>query len=160
MSRTISLIIREAATPSDLELARRLFEEYSDWIGIDLGFQDFERELTGLPGDYAPPRGALMLAESDGETAGCVALRAIDESLCEMKRLFVRDRFRACGVGRRLAEGVIARGREIGYHAIRLDTLPTMTRAMELYRALGFREIAPYRFNPVEGTRYFELNLQ
>lgn len=156
----MNLIIREAATPLDLELARKLFNEYATWTGIDLGFQDFELELAGLPGDYVPPRGALLLADSDREAAGCVALRPINEDFSEMKRLFVRDRFKGKGVGRRLAEQAIARAREIGYHAMRLDTLPTMTRAIELYRALGFREIAPYRFNPVEGTRYFELNLQ
>lgn len=156
----MNLTIRDSATATDVETARTLFQEYATWIGIDLGFQDFDSEVGSLPGPYVPPRGALLLAECDGAAAGCVALRPIDDEICEMKRLFVRDAFKGMGVGRRLAEHVIARGREIGYTAIRLDTLPNMTRASALYQALGFREIDPYRFNPVAGTRFLELNLQ
>lgn len=155
----MNVVLSDVDSSSDLQAVRSLFEEYADWIGVDLSFQDFAHELAGLPGDYVPPRGALMLARCDGEIAGCVALRPLERDRCEMKRLFVRDRFRGSGAGKRLALAVIERAREAGYSSMRLDTLPTMTAAIRLYRALGFREIPAYRYNPVEGTLYFELML-
>jgi ribosomal protein S18 acetylase RimI-like enzyme len=152
--------IRPAAGPRDLAVARELFREYADGLGLDLAFQDFERELRELPGDYAPPRGGLFLAEGDpGSFLGCVAVRPLDGATAEMKRLYVRAVGRGLGLGRRLAEEAIAEARRLGYRAIRLDTLPAMTQAIALYRALGFHEIAAYRHNPVPGAFYFERSL-
>jgi len=144
---------------SQIEEARVLFKEYADSTGVDLCFQNFEQELASLPGDYAPPSGRLILAHEGEEPAGCVALRRVDDSVCEMKRLYVRPAFRGTGLGRTLAERVVGEARVIGYGKMRLDTLPSMGSAIALYRSLGFREIEPYRFNPVEGTLYMELEL-
>ena len=139
--------------------ARTLFKEYASALGFDLGFQDFDRELAGLPGEYVPPAGRLFLVLADDALAGCVALRAMGEGICEMKRMYVRPAFRGMGLGRKLAEKCIGEARAIGYRAMRLDTIATMKEAIVLYRSLGFNEIPPYRFNPVPGALYFELML-
>ena len=154
------LTIGEAQDKDELEQARRLFEEYADSLGVDLCFQDFESELANLPGQYARPSGRLLLASWDTELAGCVALRPLDPGVCEMKRLYVRPAFRAHGVGRVLAERAIQEARRVGYRHMRLDSLPSMSTAIALYRRLGFREIPPYRDNPVPGTVYLELPLK
>lgn len=144
----------------DIDTARVLFEEYAGWLGINLCFQNFDKELAGLPGDYAPPSGHLYLAVENDEVAGCIALRKIGEGICEMKRLYVRPDFRGRGLGRTLAEGIIAAAREIGYARMRLDTLPgKMDQAIAMYRSLGFKEIEPYYDNPVEGAAFMELKL-
>jgi GNAT superfamily N-acetyltransferase len=144
-----------ATAGSDVEEVRLLFEEYARSLPFALDFQDFDREVADLPGAYAPPRGALLLARE----AGCVGLRPIDETTCEMKRLYVRPSARGTGLGRRLAEAAIADARRLGYARMRLDTVPGMDSAQSLYERLGFREIAPYRPNPIPGARFLELAL-
>jgi ribosomal protein S18 acetylase RimI-like enzyme len=159
MAAATALRVAEAAAPQDVATARRLFEEYAASLGFDLCFQGFEDELATLPGKYAPPDGRLLLARQGGEIAGCVALRRLEQGICEMKRLYVRPGFRGLGVGRTLTEEIIRMARTAGYHRMRLDTLPTMVSALALYRQLGFYEIPPYRGNTVEGTLFLELQL-
>src|SRR5437870_2653641 len=150
-----------ATSPVQIDQARELFKEYAAWLEIDLCFQNFEKELAELPGDYAPPDGRLLLAYDDGELAGCVALRKIDEDICEMKRLFLRDRFRGKGLGRSLIDAIISEAKQIGYERMRLDTLPPkMNDAIALYRRYGFKEIEPYYNNPVPGAKFMEMNLK
>jgi putative acetyltransferase len=151
--------IERARSDDNLAAVRALFREYADSLGFDLEFQDFERELAELPGDYAPTSGTLLLARVGDDVAGCVALCDLGGGISEMKRLYVRPGFRRLGVGRRLAEAVIEAAREAGYASMRLDTVPAMGEARRLYRSLGFEPIGPYRFNPVPGTEYLELKL-
>lgn len=146
-------------TDEDTALARELIDEYAYSLDIDLAFQDFHRELDGLPGRYAPPLGSIILAWDSGRLAGCVALGPFSEGVCEMKRLYVRPGFRGRGIGRMLAGEAISEARSIGYERIVLDTLASMTEARNLYRSLGFGDIPPYRFNPVEGAVFMELRL-
>jgi putative acetyltransferase len=155
----VSAVIAPAG-PGDLEAIRELLHEYESWLGVDLGFQDFARELHDLPGSYAPPHGALFIARIDRMPAGMVALRRLDEVRCEMKRLYVRPTARGGGLGRRLAERIIGEARARGYHEMLLDTLPVMQGAQKLYAALGFRDIDPYYPSPISGTRYMALHLK
>jgi len=155
-----SLAIFPASTPAQIDQVRELFLEYANSLGFSLCFQSFDQELTGLPGDYAPPEGRLMLAEYEGKLAGCVALHKINDDVCEMKRLYLRPAFRGKGLGRVLAEEILRQARAIGYRRLRLDTVgPVMKDAVAMYRRLGFREIAPYRENPMPGTLYMEIDL-
>jgi putative acetyltransferase len=152
--------VRAAETTEDVEAVRGLFLEYADSLGFDLSFQDFEREVTTLPGDYAPPRGALLIAMNGAIPAGCVALRPWgDAGTCEMKRLYVRPSLRGRGVGGLLVRRVLDEARARDYRRMRLDTVPGMDPAIALYRAAGFRDIAPYRPNPVAGALFLELEL-
>jgi putative acetyltransferase len=140
--------------------ARELFQEYAQSLGVNLCFQNFEQELAGLPGHYAPPDGRLLLAEYQGHLAGCAALHKWEDGVCEMKRLYLRPSFRGKGLGRVITHKIIAEARSIGYQCMRLDTIePVMKDAVEMYRKLGFREIAPYRPNPIVGAMYMELQL-
>ncbi len=155
--------IVRATSAAQIEQARALFTEYAAQLGIDLCFQNFTQELATLPGDYAAPTGCLLLAMDDAaESAiGCVALRRLDAEACEMKRLYVRPEARGYGVGVDLIDRVIAEGRALGYQRMRLDTLPgKMESALKLYRARGFVEIEPYRYNPIPGSVFMELNLE
>ena len=150
----------QVESPAQVAQARELFQEYEKSLGVNLCFQNFEQELAGLPGHYAPPDGRLLLAEYEAHLAGCVALHKWETGICEMKRLYLRPAFRGKGLGRALAETIIAEAREIGYQHMRLDTIePIMKDAVEMYRKLGFREIAPYRPNPIAGAMYMELQL-
>jgi ribosomal protein S18 acetylase RimI-like enzyme len=153
------LEIRIASTPADIEIARTLFREYQASLGVDLGFQDFEAELRTLPGDYVSPGGLLLLAFDGDDAAGCVAMRPLGDATCEMKRLYIRPRFRGSGAGLQLARHIIESARAAGYRRMLLDTLPSMTGAQRMYERLGFRDVPPYRHNPIEGTRYLGLEL-
>src|ERR1700758_208205 len=159
-SALVGVEILQAESDSQIASIRELFLEYAQSLGFSLCFQSFDQELAGLPGDYAPPDGRLLVMEYEGEVAGCVALHKLEPGICEMKRLYLRPAFRGKGLGRRLAETILNEARSIGYQSVRLDTVERMMRdAVGLYRALGFREIAPYRANPMEGTLYMELVL-
>ena len=153
------LTIVNVSAFDEVLMVRCLFEEYAASLGVDLCFQGFEKELAGLPGAYARPQGRLLLALQDDQTAGCVALRALDPGVCEMKRLYVRPDFRSHGIGKVLVDRIIQEARQAGYRHMRLDTLPSMAAALVLYRRLGFREIAPYYKNPVKGAVFLELQL-
>lgn len=153
------LQITTVESPQDLEAIRELFVEYAVSLGIDLSFQNFDRELAELPGEYAPPAGRLLLAIVDHQIAGCAALRKITDEFCEMKRLYVRSAFRGKAIGKELAIAAIAEARTIGYKCMRLDTLPAMQTAMRLHASLGFKDIEPYRYNPIAGSRFMELDL-
>lgn len=154
------LRITQAATQSDIQQARELFEEYAAGLGISLCFQNFDQELANLPGDYAPPRGRLLLAREYDRVVGCIALRPLGPTTCEMKRLFVRPEYRDKGLGKILVEAIIEEARQVGYTHMRLDTLPgRMDRAIALYRATGFVEIPSYYENPVDSATFMELDL-
>jgi carbonic anhydrase len=148
-----------ATRSSEVEQVRALVLEYAEALGLDLGFQDFEREMREFPGEYTPPEGCLLLATNGEESAGCAGLRPLEPGICEMKRLYVRPRYRGMGMGEQLARSVITEARSLGYSAMRLDTLPAMQAAIGMYRELGFQPIAPYYWNPVEGALFFELKL-
>ena len=154
------LAIADAESPEQIAQVRELFLEYAQSLDFNLCFQSFDQELAGLPGDYAPPDGRLLLMHYDGELAGCVAMHRLEPEICEMKRLYIRPQFRGKGLGRILTQHVIAEARSVGYNRMRLDTVePAMKTAVGLYRNLGFREIAPYRANPIAGAMYMELDL-
>ena len=167
--KATALQILPAASPAQIEQTRELFLEYAQSLGFSLCFQNFDKELADLPGDYVPPDGLLLLAESEGKLAGCVALHRLATAsdanpsranTCEMKRLYVRSNFRGQNIGRNLAERAIAEARTIGYTHMRLDTVGgKMDRAIAMYRQMGFREIEPYRENPMPGVFYMELSL-
>lgn len=158
-----SITLRTPSTPAELDAVRDIFREYASTLGVDLCFQGFEAELAQLPGDYAEPRGALLIAEVEGAVAGCCALRPLDAAdypnASEMKRLFVRKAFRGFGLGRELAEAMLDRARQAGYACVLLDTLDDMESARALYTDLGFEEIPPYYHNPIAGAHYLKVDI-
>lgn len=158
-----SITLRTPSTPAELDAVRDIFREYASTLGVDLCFQGFDAELAQLPGDYAEPRGALLIAEVEGAVAGCCALRPLDAAdypnASEMKRLFVRKAFRGFGLGRELAEAMLDRARQAGYACVLLDTLDDMESARALYTDLGFEEIPPYYHNPIAGAHYLKVDI-
>ena len=160
MARSLgSVIIRQAWSTEQINVARALFEQYAAALEIDLSYQGFADELAGLPGCYAPPRGRLLVAWAGDEAAGCVALRPLAEGVCEMKRLYVRPAFRGSGLGKLLAGAIIAEARQIGYAVMRLDTVPKLVAATRMYESLGFVRREAYYETPVVGTIFMELVL-
>lgn len=160
MSKSEPIIIQPAAKPDQLAATRTLFRAYADSLGFSLDFEDFEAELRALPGIYAPPQGALILASIGEEAVGCIAMRPLDEQTGEMKRLYLTQAARGNGVGRKLCEALIAAAKRAGYTRMRLDTVPgKMDSAITLYRALGFRTIPPYNQSPIPGIIHMELSL-
>lgn len=142
-----------------LDHVRQLFQEYAASLNFNLHFQDFDKEFAELPGEYVPPEGCILLALYRGQIAGCVALRRFSKGICEMKRMYVRPEFRGKGIGRLLALAIIKQACRIGYTSMRLDTIPSMKQATALYQSLGFKKIAAYRYNPIEGAMFTELIL-
>lgn len=163
MDQTPDVSLITPTLPEHMDVVRDIFREYAESLGVDLAFQDFEAELAALPGDYAPPRGHLLLAEVGGSIAGCCALRPLDTAdypnASEMKRLFVRKAFRGFGLGRQLAEATLDAARQAGYACVLLDTLDGMESARALYADLGFEEIPPYYYNPLEGSSYLKADI-
>ena len=154
-----ALKVVTAESSEQVDTIRELFLEYAKSLNFDLCFQGFDKELESLPGKYAAPDGRLLLALYDQKIAGCVALWKVSDQVCEMKRLWVRPEFRGKKIGRQLAEFVIEQAKLIGYFKMKLDTIDTMTEAIKLYVSLGFRSTSAYRYNPVEGAEYMELDL-
>lgn len=153
------VIIAPALDAASIAAVRTLFVEYAASLDVDLAYQSFQDEVASLPGDYAPPRGCLLLAREGLDAIACVGVRPLDADVCEMKRLYVRREGRGTGIGRELAVAAIEFGRAAGFRAMRLDTLPSMAAAHTLYHTLGFRSIPPYRFSPVAGNMFMELAL-
>lgn len=152
--------IKSVSSPDEMETVRSLFREYESWLGLSLCFQGFEEELKTLPGKYAEPDGRIYVAFVAEEPVGCIALRKLDDGICEMKRLYLRDAARGRGIGKELIEKVIAEARSIGYRKMRLDTYPPkMGKAVSLYESHGFRQIPPYYDNPHDDTLFMELDL-
>jgi putative acetyltransferase len=159
-TRNPALQFVQAQSSAQIEQARELFLEYARSLGFSLCFQNFDQELAHLPGDYSPPHGRLLLAEFEGKLAGCVALHKLENEICEMKRLYLRPQFRGKGLGRALANRIIAEARHIGYSRLRLDTVESaMQDAVAMYLKLGFRKIDPYCANPMPSALYLELML-
>ena len=154
-----NVAVRKPLDAAEIAAIKALFLEYAQSLNFSLCFQDFDAEMAGFPGKYAPPGGALLLATVDGAIAGAVGLRDLGAGRCEMKRLYVKPDFRALKLGRKLAEALVAEARALGYRRLLLDTLPTMQSAQALYRSMGFIDIPAYYDNPIDGTRYMELAL-
>ena len=163
MDQPPSIILLTPSQPHEMDAVREIFLEYAGTLDVDLSFQQFDQELAGLPGEYTPPRGQLLLAEVEGSIAGCCALRPLDSAdypnACEMKRLYVRKAFRGFGLGRQLAEAMLDAARQAGYACVLLDTLDGMESARALYGELGFEEIPPYYHNPIAGAHYLKVDI-
>ena len=163
MASVAQIALHTPATAEALVATRQLFQEYADQLGVDLCFQNFAEELRNLPGEYAAPRGALLVAGVNGVFAGCCALRPLDAAdypnAAEMKRLYVRPAHRGFGLGRLLVEGILDAARQSGYDCVLLDTLDDMEAARALYEELGFEEVPPYYYNPIAGAHYLKVEL-
>jgi len=153
------LEIRQAFSEESYKVIKEIFIEYANYLMIDLDFQNFDDELNTLPGHYAPPEGCILLAYYKRKIAGCVAVRPFKDNICEMKRLYVCPKYRRKKIGKKLSKAIIQKAKNIGYKYMRLDTLPFMKAALKLYYSLGFKEITPYRYNPIDGAQFFELKL-
>jgi ribosomal protein S18 acetylase RimI-like enzyme len=154
------LTLKQVESVEEIEQTRQLFHEYVTWLGVNLCFQNYDKEVAELPGEYVPPTGRLYLAIEDDQTAGCIALRKLADGICEMKRLYIRPQFRGRQLGRTLVDRVIADARQIGYRRMRLDTLPgKMDAAIAMYRSLGFTDIERYYDNPYETALFMEMDL-
>ncbi|MEM6629810.1 MAG: GNAT family N-acetyltransferase [Bacteroidota bacterium] len=152
--------IQEARTPKAYEMGKVLFEEYARELQVDLSFQNFEEEMERIQEQYGKPSGCLYIVFGEKEEpVGCFGIRKWDGKVCELKRMYIHTRYRGYGLGKRLLKKSIVVGRQLGYQTMRLDTLPTMNSAISLYKSVGFYEIDPYRYNPIEGTKYFERQL-
>lgn len=158
-SETRKIDVQRVSSATELEQIQLLFQEYAASLDFELWFQHFEEELRGLPGDYSPPKGCLLIATYQEDIAGCVAMRRLEKQICEMKRLYVRPPYRGFGIGRVLSVAIVAEARKSGYRCMRLDTVPSMKEARRLYASLGFREIRPYYHNPIPGVVFLELDL-
>jgi ribosomal protein S18 acetylase RimI-like enzyme len=155
----MEILFKQIENENETEIARQLFLEYARSLNFDLCFQDFDKELESLPGKYTPPSGRLILCYADDSLVGCIALRKIDDEVCEMKRLYVKPEYRGLNLGLKLVKHLFDEARDIGYKKMRLDTLPVMDRAISLYKQQGFYEIEPYIFNPLPGVKYMEKEL-
>jgi len=153
------LNIFQVNSTEHIKIAADLFREYQKFLDVDLCFQGFEKELSNLPGKYAAPQGAILLAKYESEIIGCVAVRSIDTEMCEMKRLYVKPSAQGLSAGRRLVEAIILKAKELRYKKMRLDTLKSLDKAIGLYQKLGFVEITPYYANPLDEVVYWELSL-
>jgi len=153
------LTIIEVHSEEEIQQVKFLLSEYASSLDFDLSFQNFEHELATLPGEYSPPTGAILLAYYEGTAAGCVVMRKLGEDVCEMKRLYVRQAFRGKKIGKALCVAIIEEARKRRYLRMRLDTLPSMKEAIQLYRSLGFKETRPYRYNPRAGAMFLQLVL-
>ena len=153
------IYLQEVKSTEEYNIAAQLFKEYATQLKVDLSFQNFEQELLDIKIQYARPKGIIYLAYDKDEPVGCFGIRAFENDTCELKRMYLKAEMRGKGVGKLLLEKSIAAGKELGYLRMRLDTLPSMQSAIGLYQKMGFYEIEPYRFNPIEGTKYFEIKL-
>ena len=147
-------------TDKAYQIAVNLFKEYASQIGVDLSFQNFNQELADIKSQYARPKGVLYIAyDKEQQPIGCFGIRVYEDSICELKRMYLKSHYRGLGIGKKLLLKSIQAGKELGYTKMRLDTLPSMKSAINLYKSIGFYEISAYRFNPIEGTKYFEIVL-
>ena len=154
------LVIKSCEKDSDFLFAKQLVKDYIGWLTLDLSFQDIDKELSDFQSMYGPPNGLFLLAWHGDNLAGGVGLRMLEPTVCEMKRLYVYDRFKNSGIGRRLCIALIQGAKHMGYEKMRLDTLDRMKSAIGLYNSLGFKVIEPYRFNPDPSTKFMELSLR
>lgn len=153
------IILKEVKSTEEYQVAAQLFKEYATQLNVDLSFQNFEQELLDIKIQYVRPKGIIYLAYDERKPVGCFGIRAFEGDICELKRMYLKTEMRGKGIGKQLLEKSIAVGKELGYLRMRLDTLPSMQSAIGLYQKMGFYEIEPYRFNPIEGTMYFEIKL-